>query len=77
VIVGCYSLDLYCDYCDRNSRTGLTVPDQFSHESGPGARQQARARGWRLDLEKDKAMCPTCVRNLANPPKQASERTDR
>lgn len=59
MIVGCYSLDLYCDYCDRNLHGR---PTQFTHESGQGARQQARARGWVLDLPNDKAKCPACVK---------------
>jgi hypothetical protein len=58
MIVGCYVLDLYCDGCDRNTHTGLTLPDQFTSETGNACRREAIRRGWVFD--EDKAYCPTC-----------------
>lgn len=62
MIAGCYSLDLYCDYCDRNTCTGSNRPDKFNAETGGECRKNARKRGWRLDWSAGLAKCPACVK---------------
>lgn len=73
MIVGCYSLDLYCDNpLETYFGQGATpigfhgfdeFPHQFIAETGENCRQQARKRGWKLDLQNHKAYCPRCVLN--------------
>lgn len=74
MIVGCYSLDLYCDKdqtgsFSHNPKTGEHedkyghVLDEFPHnytaELGSTCRARARADGWLLTRQ-DKAHCPKC-----------------
>lgn len=66
MIVGGYTLDLYCDaqkciWVDLNGCPRIG-PAQFIGETGGYARRVARHRGWKLDLENDRAFCPTCVK---------------
>ncbi len=66
MIVGCYSLQLYCQYSEepgcpyRYSRE----PAQFGAgcETGAKAREQARRRGWVLDRKAMTAVCPACAK---------------
>ena len=72
MIVGGYSLHLYCDheYADPEEQykhMGLSeYPGpgraEFTGETGGEARQAARKRGWVLDLKNGKAFCPDCVK---------------
>ena len=67
MIVGCYSLDLYCDaagctnprpYMSDGGRGPLA---QYTAETGGACRKQARDDGWRLNLRNGTAKCPQCV----------------
>lgn len=71
MIVGCYDLQLYCDDPEhevwRPNGTGRWPgsgdnPGTFTHEFGSVARSMAREAGWKLDVKKDTAICPRCVR---------------
>lgn len=62
-IVGCYSLDLYCDNGgDQAHDWKVSFPHQFTGETASTCRKQARERGWKLDLVNYKAYCPRCVK---------------
>lgn len=55
MIVGGYSLDLYCDNpqcCDN--------PAYFEGGTASECRKQARRAGWELDLAARTAICPAC-----------------
>lgn len=64
MIVGGYSLDLYCDYPDDSfEHMGLAEypgPGKgfFFAETGESARKQARQVGW--SVWKGKCLCPYC-----------------
>lgn len=75
MIVGGYTLDLYCD----NEMESGTRQERWEHAGsedfpGPGratythdecgskARAAARRAGWKLDLENGRALCPACVK---------------
>ena len=67
MIVGCYTMDLYCDVegCTYNNRGGLCEPDQFTGLTVSECRRKARAEGWRLDIRTGMAtpqiaVCPEC-----------------
>lgn len=59
MIVGGYSLDLYCD-CISQAHRFEEFPHQFYAETGGNAREQARRKGWRL-YPSGHAACPECA----------------
>lgn len=65
MIVGCYSLHLYCRfYNEPECPYHLNYePETFGVgcETGSEARQQARKKGWVLDLDTWQATCPSCA----------------
>jgi hypothetical protein len=65
MIVGCYSLDLYCD-AERAYPDGIhefrEFPHTFTAELGSVCRKRARKSGWKLDLKNFEAYCPKCNR---------------
>lgn len=66
MIVGGYLLHLYCDALPANDPIhGFDeFPHQFGHdrETGAQARKDARRKGWRLNLETGRAVCPKCAK---------------
>jgi hypothetical protein len=70
MIVGGYSLDLYCDIVEpMNGEVTDALGhrfDEFPHaffaETGATARADARRKGWRLDRGQGLAMCPRCTK---------------
>jgi len=73
VIVGCYSLHLYCRYytdpaCPHHLKGGQPEIFGTGCDNGAAARQQARKRGWELDLETWNATCPDCAKRLKAKP---------
>lgn len=73
MIVGCYSLHLYCD--TGNAKPGMTgdggnSPHGFDNPgfgefTGPtegDCKRQARNQGWRFGRD-SRVFCPTCNRN--------------
>lgn len=65
-IVGCYTLDLYCDNSnipDGKVTDGIhrydEFPDSYSMELGSECRSLARKDGWLLKRNGD-AICPKC-----------------
>lgn len=68
MIVGCYTLDLYCSD-PRCTRKGPLAGDggrgplaQYTHELGAVCRRHARRAGWILRLREGTATCPTCAK---------------
>ena len=64
MIVGGYTLDLYCDH-PRHAEHSYAIknethPDQYTGETGSECRAKARRRGWKLDLREGQAICPYC-----------------
>lgn len=68
MIVGCYTLDLYCDGPDHY-KDGLdfakTDVYQFTAQNGSAARREARREGWLLDEKADRALCPRCAKTVS------------
>jgi hypothetical protein len=66
MVVGGYSLDLYCDFPDEswdhrgNAQFAGYGRADFAAESGPEARAQAKRAGWKIDRGQMRAICPTC-----------------
>lgn len=67
MIVGCYTLDLYCDEdgcpndCARYTSDGRGAPPgQFTGETGGECRSQAKRAGWKLTRRDGEghASCP-------------------
>ena len=70
MIVGCYSLDLYCDNFDlmkdqvedSYGHRYDEFPHQFTGYSRPECVRNARHRGWIVNIPANKAYCPGCVK---------------
>lgn len=58
MIVGCYSLDLYCD-CENSEHEYQEFPHEFTDEYGSKCRSAARKKGWILKRDYT-AICPKC-----------------
>ncbi len=66
MVIGGYSLDLYCDFPDESwqhrgsaSYAGEGFGD-FAAESGPTTRSLARRAGWKIERGQLRALCPSC-----------------
>ena len=67
-VIGCYTLDLYCDNYFSNALTPVrdTVhgfqefPHQYTGETFGQCVKQARAHGWIVNRDKSHALCPKC-----------------
>lgn len=63
MIVGCYTLDLYCDREEGEPQHGFReFPHQFTGHTEGDCMQDARARGWRF--RDGAAYCPKCAVTL-------------
>jgi hypothetical protein len=75
MIVGCYSLHLYCDglpNCkNRNCRPGAggdsVPPAEYSGQTRGECSAKARRQGWRLNPRTDTALCPACAKAGVRP----------
>jgi hypothetical protein len=66
MIVGCYTLHLYCDAratpgCIAVRESGLDQPFQATGQNFRDCQEQARHSGWRLSIVRDTAVCPACA----------------
>jgi DNA-directed RNA polymerase subunit RPC12/RpoP len=59
MIVGCYSLDLYCDK-PNDAHEYKEFPHEFNEEHGSTCRAEARKKGWVLNVKDGTAICPKC-----------------
>lgn len=66
MIVGCYSLDLYCDTGHSKAESmreyQLAQRHQYTGHSEGECKRQARKDGW-LFKRNGKVFCPVCVRD--------------
>jgi len=73
MIVGCYTLDLYCDKKERHTtldggryylkvdnREWIYLSNQFTGETYGSCLKQARKEGWIVNRNKDKCLCKYC-----------------
>ena len=75
MIVGCYSLDLYCDLCWEDTATPYAqrsaFPHNFTGKSRAACGKQARVAGWSLRFvsgsKPPRAVCPICKRRRTPP----------
>ena len=65
MIVGCYTLHLYCDdpthFARRNDRPWResSLDAEFTGNTETDCKRQARAKGWKFKA--DECTCPYCV----------------
>lgn len=70
MIVGCYSLHLYCDtagcvnaLAKPSSGGAGYAPGEFTHDKHErGAIAKARKAGWKIDLINWTSFCPGCAK---------------
>ena len=60
MIVGCYDLHLYCDANGCPLTKELKMPRQYTGPTLGYCLRDARKDGWRVNVRKDKAICPKC-----------------
>lgn len=64
MIIGCYTLDLYCDYPSHTRAHGEfsgSPQGQYTDEYGSRCRAEARRDGWILRSD-GTAICPRCAK---------------
>lgn len=66
-MIGCYTLDLYCQHREAKGHARLYGPDQFTAETGAECRRDARRRGWKLNMQTHEATCPKCMNHVRKP----------
>lgn len=62
MIVGCYTMHLYCDG-PRKHDYG-TMPLELVGETEGACFARARKHGWRIDKHVHKAYCPACRKEV-------------
>lgn len=60
MIVGCYSLDLYCDNEKAHENEYPTLSFESTGRSRAQCLQAAKRAGWAVDIRKRTARCPKC-----------------
>jgi hypothetical protein len=75
MIVGGYTLDLYCDDPDHVPVHGES--HQFFTEEGSQARRKARKAGWMLNLRDGVARCPACAKKAKTPQRVSHQRAEK
>lgn len=59
MIVGCYTLDLYCDN-DVSDHCRNVFSETYVGETFAECIREARSKGWIINPKKNKALCPEC-----------------
>ena len=59
MIVGCYSMDLYCDFGPHP--IGYDFPHQFTGRTEAECFRNSKKRGWKIYPAQRKAKCPRCA----------------
>lgn len=64
MIVGGYTLDLYCDHKDHKPGTISSSGEQFFGETFSQCKRLASRAGWKFSRNKSpaEAYCPACVK---------------
>lgn len=61
MVVGCYTMDLYCDYTGPCRWSDF--PSQYTGRTESECLRGARLDGWRFHGRPKLARCPKCVRS--------------
>ncbi len=61
MIVGCYSMDLYCDGPHEPWEISCKFPDKYTGRTLASCRRQAVRDGWRFSRD-NRVLCPECVK---------------
>lgn len=61
MIVGGYTLDLYCDNPDCEHKPHRGPAAEYTHELGSVCRRLAKKDGWKLNHRQGIATCPHCA----------------
>lgn len=62
MIVGCYTLHLYCDFNADHAPGEQCYMGEFTGHSMTASYKEARHAGWRVYPAQQKAKCPACVK---------------
>jgi len=65
MIVGGYSLHLYCDgarHAELHPNKLGSLDAEFAGHDEADCNRQARRKGWRLNKQQGKAYCPACIK---------------
>lgn len=67
MIVGCYTLDLYCDHPKHKDNVEISKrgAHQYTGITGGECRQAARRDGWKI--RNNVAICPICANKDTTP----------
>lgn len=66
MIVGCYSLDLYCDHNEAREFVCHNWPGQWAGRTRQDCLRQARQDGWVVQLDTDPHRC-FCPKHAKSP----------
>ncbi len=58
LIVGCYSLHLYCE--NRPCKGGAFRPAEYTRRTETMCLREARRDGWKVDKRTGQSECPAC-----------------
>lgn len=72
MVVGGYTLDLYCD-CQSDAHKHGEFPHQFFGETYSGTSRQAKRQGWKITKDRSKAICPKCVSQGLKPKEENND----
>lgn len=75
MIVGCYTMHLYCDGAKTCPNGGCKIggggesvpPAQCTGQTRGECAAKAKKRGWRLNHRTDTALCPACAKAGVKP----------
>lgn len=73
MIVGCYTLDLYCENQDDPRHKWNAFPVQITGETFNGCAWKARKAGWMINRKTGICLCPLCSgkKRLPHDPRHA------
>jgi len=60
-VIGCYTLDLYCDACDERGVPSWKIASaQYTADRREDTIRAARSEGWIVNENRNRAVCPVC-----------------
>jgi hypothetical protein len=63
VVIGCYTLDLYCDACEEQGTPSWKIfSAQYTADRREETIRAARNDGWIVNENRNRAVCPVCSR---------------
>lgn len=63
MIVGCYTMDLYCDASDHKSVATRRGGWQYTGETAGECKRKAKADGWKFHRDGE-VSCPECAKAM-------------